>query len=485
MTQVQEERGRYITQAESQEIIGRVLAFAKDGYTRVTVSSWLDGELRWARNRVNLASDRYNIKVGIGRYMDWGFAGFEVSTNQIDDTSLECAVRAAERRYEDGTWRHSWGGSQFSGALESPKLVTPTTVIWSDVTSSETGMNRGRIARMLTEGAEAKGMLSAGYLEARSASFAVWSNIIPGGKKAPHPEMIYQQLTQAQCSMTVRHPRGMGSGWAGASSFDITRVDGPALAQCALDKCIASLDAVRIEPGRFTVILEPQAVSELLLPMMEEGYDSPLDRVGNEGGDGPFFLAFDDVLRVGRSKLGLKIIDERITISHDPMDPVLGVVTQPGLKPITWIQNGVLTSLHHRHDYAVEKIQRFAGDLYRPSFRVSGGDATIDDMIATTKRGLLVTRFSGIEKVDKRSVLLTGTTRDGLWLIENGVITKAVWNMRFTESPLFALNQLEQLGVPQPVFRPVPDPVTFRLTPTIVPAMKINDFSFTSLTDAV
>ena len=139
------------------------------------------------------------------------------------------------------------------------------------------------------------------------------------------------------------------------------------------------------------------------------------------------------------------------------------------------------------------------------------------DMIASTQRGLLVTRFSGVRMRNSQSVLLTGLTRDGVWLIENGKITKAVKNFRFTESPLFVLNQIEQLGVPVPVSRPAeldefegfgvaplsPNPEKARLraayyfddfmeprpspalTPAVVPAIKARDFSFTALADAV
>ncbi len=489
MKEILEERGRCFTYSEYQNIARRVYAFASDGGdTSINMFSWLNGELRWARNRVNLASDRCNVSITISR-RPHGWAEFGgCSVNQIDDVSLEAAIRCAERRSKDRDVIK--GKVAFDGALRSPELLVPVTAIWSDTTAAVSGEDRAGVARMLTEEAEAKGMLSAGYLEMRSGSKVLFSSRIGETKKDPD-DGHYQRLTQAQCSMTVRHPRGTGSGWAGASSFDIARVDGLALARRALDKCLASIDPVRIEPGRFTVILEPQAVSDLLSNTLigDEGGDPrTLDRVANENPQrypAPFFLAHDDALRLNRTKLGLKIVDERITISHDPVDPVLGVVPSAGLKPITWIQNGVLTSLHHNHEYATNKTQRFSGDLYRPSFRISGGGTTVEDMIATTKRGLLVTRFSGVIMIDPNSLLATGTTRDGLWLIENGAITKAVWNMRFTESPLFAFNQIDQLGVPQPIFRPVKDVNRFSLTPTVVPAMKINDFSFTSLVDAV
>jgi predicted Zn-dependent protease len=98
-------------------------------------------------------------------------------------------------------------------------------------------------------------------------------------------------------------------------------------------------------------------------------------------------------------------------------------------------------------------------------------------MIASTRRGLLVTRFSGAKVLDVVSLLSTGHTRDGLWLIENGKVTRPVKNFRFTDSPLFLLNSVEALGAPVPVFHP--------LAPMIVPPLKASSFNFTRLVDAV
>ena len=117
-------------------------------------------------------------------------------------------------------------------------------------------------------------------------------------------------------------------------------------------------------------------------------------------------------------------------------------------------------------------------------------------MIASTERGLLVTRFSNLLFLDNPSQLFRGYTRDGLWLIEHGKISKAVKNLVFTESILDALNNVEQLGVPQRVLHER-SPSIFALLhefpnklgdmpqPVIVPPLKIKDFSFTALTDAI
>jgi predicted Zn-dependent protease len=389
-----------------------------------------------------------------------------VALNQVDDVSLSAAVRAAERDAR----------LQFP-ILESlealpPAFQYPTTAIWSDATHRATVEDRERVARGLVEPAEAAGMLSAGYLNVGASGIA---------QTGPDGTLFYARRTQAQCSMTVRDPQGTGSGWAGLSSYDWSGIDHQALAARALQKCLASRNPVTLEPGRYTVILEPQAVHELVSLLVQS-----LDRDYAERQGGPFAAGVDNALGLGLTKLGLKVVDERITIGHDPGDPAQGVVPffigaggaiEP-VRAVSWIDRGVLTTLaYERNIYALPRLGENQGFPNTGAYRMSGGTTSVEEMIGTTKRGLLVTRFSNVQMIDPGSLLATGLTRDGLWLIEDGKIAKAVKNFRFTESPLFVLNSLEQLGEPVPVFNPG--------GPAIVPPLKARDFSFTSLIDAV
>jgi predicted Zn-dependent protease len=454
---------RFLSLEECDAIAQRVKSFAQGGgETGVGIAGWWKGELRWARNRVSLASDRRDLTIRVSRTIDGGAGG--VTTNQVDDVSLAAAVRAAER---------SAGGQSIYRdlAVPPPLFDYPKPAIWSDASYNVTTEERGQVVRELLDPAEAAGMLSAGYLEVLAqASYSAGS------------PLLYSQQTQAQCSVTVRDEQGTGSGWAGLSSYDWSRIDAGALAKRALEKGLASRNPVALEPGRYTVILEPQAVHDLvqwLVIAFNDGRNAP-----EKNGAGPFFAGYDNALQRGRSKLGLKVVDERITISHDPMDPMLGLVpfyfdrdgVQP-VRPVTWIDRGVLTALAYDRRYATQELNDNLSVVPRGSYRMSGGPSSIDEMIRTTARGLLVTRFWNVTPLDGASVLLTGLTRDGVWLIEHGKITHAVKNFRFTESPLFALNSLEQLGEPVPVFSPN--------SPAVVPPLKVRDFSFTSLVDAV
>ena len=312
---------------------------------------------------------------------------------------------------------------------------------------------------------EKAGLVAAGYLQISAHGRSI---IDP-----THENVRYYPYTKAQYSVTVRDSNGGASGWAGRDHYDWTRIDMEQLSTIALEKCLAMRNPVGVEPGRWTVILEPQAVCDFTASAFSS---SALYRPFNESGKPWVYSEGKSV-----SHIGQRVFDPRITVTMDCMDPDLGSVpfTSGGtpLLPMTWVDQGVLSALAYNQPYAVRKLGLPDGRPSDGSFRMSGETTTIEDMIATTKRGLRITRFSNVQIIDRPSLLSVGYTRDGIWLIENGKITKPVKNFRFTESPMFALNNVEQLGVPQRVFRPS--------APVVVPPLKIRDFNLSSLADAV
>ncbi|HEY9450895.1 MAG TPA: metallopeptidase TldD-related protein, partial [Gemmatimonadaceae bacterium] len=388
---------RILSSEECDEIFQRVTAFAKGGgETAVGISSWWQGELRWAHNRVNLASDRRDNSVSVWRTIHNGMPS-HVVTNQLDDRSLEAAVRAAER----ASGKRSMMGHGVGFYPKLPEYERPDGAIWSDATYALTTERRGEIARSLMAPAEAKGMLSAGYLEVRAASSASLGDAFPelrSGERA-FWEQPYNAWTQAQCSTTVRDQKGLGSGWAGLSSFDWAAIDAEALGARALEKCLASQNPVALEPGRYTVILEPQAVADFM-EILAGTFG--LREVPEDGKPSPWLLGKDDATGLWRSKLGLKVADERITISHDTADPALGIVASQTEQPgkVTFVDRGVLTALGHQLRTDIATLRGRYQLRGATGYRMSGGETSVEEMIRTTKRGLLVTRFSNIRNLD-------------------------------------------------------------------------------------
>jgi len=218
------------------------------------------------------------------------------------------------------------------------------------------------------------------------------------------------------------------------------------------------------------VILEPQAVGDLVQLM---GF-ALAARNADEGRS-----AFSKP--GGGNKIGEKIVDDRVTIFSDPQDPQLLAQPYDGqglpLSRQVWVENGVLKQLFYSRFWAQKQGKQPTGGP--SSIKLAGGTTSMDDMIKSTPRGVLVTRLWYLRQVDPRTILFTGLTRDGTFLIENGKISKAIKNFRFNESPLFLLSNLDAIG---PAVR---IGGTEQGGPVVMPPIKAHDFNFTSLSDAV
>lgn len=439
------------------------------GEAGISLDSKWNGNLRWARNKITSSGDLRTQDVTVQRYRK-GTNG-RVTTNQIHSKGLEAAVRRAEwilQRQHENPEADLW---RTPTSLRSQHLKPE---IWSEKTYEFRGDARASAARTLLAPALSIGYLAAGYIEVSAYSRAVMDGF---------GLALYYPWTQAQYSVTVREPSTRASGWAGQDHHDWFHIDPDALTATAIDKCSRSRNPVTIEPGRYTAILEPQAIGELFGSLFDRnlvrGPLPPMDRELNEA---PLFKDRVPFFReAGRSKIGEQLLDPRISVTAAVMDSELGFPPFDRYGNIyrdaVWFDKGVLTNLAYGRTYANRVLNQEHELPNSGAFHMSGGTGSIDEMIATTRRGVLVTRFSNMRLIDPPSWLLTGFTRDGLWLVENGKITKAITNFRFTESPLFVLNQVEQLGLPQRIFHPD--------APFVVPPVKVRDFSFTSLSDAV
>jgi predicted Zn-dependent protease len=443
---------RYMSLGDCTSLFERIQRLSTGGGdTSVRIDSRWYGNFRWARNAPTTAGDTANHTVNITRNIRGAIGN--VSTNKFDDASLSLALRTAERVIQ--FYSENKDAAPLPGKQEYLKPQ-----LWSDATYSLGAAPRSSAARALAEPALQAKLLSAGYVEVSAHAAAVLSTT---GMDAYYAE------TEAEFSATVRNPGGTGSGWAGVSNKDWSAIDAGALASIAQKKCVDSADPRAVEPGRYTLIMEPQAVHQMMVQAIYQ-----LDRYSAEN----FNTVF--TLRPGQSKIGLKVFDERITLSTDPMDPEMGYIPfdyqGSPYRPVKWVEHGILKELAYSRQYALSQLGHGTALPNPYSYRMSGGTTSIDEMIATTKRGLLVTRLNGVSVLHGPSLLSTGTSRDGLWLIENGKIKFPVKNMRFTESPMFIFNNIAQIGKPVRVYAG---------NPATVPPVKVLDFNFSSLADAV
>jgi predicted Zn-dependent protease len=274
----------------------------------------------------------------------------------------------------------------------------------------------------------------------------------------------YNKSTDVSFSITVRNREGTGSGYASKSYNDVSKLDTLALTKIASSKASMSAAAKAIEPGKYTVILEPLAASDMISTMFN-GFDA------RNADEGRSYMS----KKGGGTRLGEKLFDEKVTMYSDPLNPDLPFSTFSGdgrpQQKTVWVENGVVKKLAYSRYWAQQKGVEALPAANR--IIMQGGNSSIDDMIKGTEKGILVTRFWYIRFVDPQTLLLTGLTRDGTFYIENGKVKFPIKNFRFNESPVIMLNNLEELGKAE------------RVGNLIVPPMKIRDFTFTSLSDAV
>ncbi|MDB4886416.1 MAG: peptidase modulator of gyrase [Gemmatimonadetes bacterium] len=447
---------RYLSREQCEAIAKQALGYVTTAdAARVNIGSGSRGNTRFAVNQVSTGGDSFDSTVTVTAYV--GRRSASSTTNQIDEAGLRQAVQSAERLA-----RLAPEDPEFLAELEPQQYQAGQN--WSEATAALDPQGRAEAVRAITAPSSQGGLIATGYLDTRAGAAAVANS---------KGLFAYARSTATALTTTVRTSDGTGSGWAGASHHDWSRLDPAALGARAAEKARASRNPAAIEPGRYTVVFEPTAVGNLV-QFVSNALSA---RAADEGRS--FFSRAG-----GKNKIGEKVVDERVTILSDPFDPeVAGApFTGEGLptRRTVWIENGVVKTLNYDRYWAQKK--GVSPTASGGSLRMSGGSSTMEEMIASTQRGLLVTRFWYLRPVDQRTILYTGLTRDGTFLIENGRITRAVKNLRFNDSPVFMLNNLEALGTPVRVSASEDGGPGQAI---MVPPIKVKDFNFTSLSDAV
>jgi predicted Zn-dependent protease len=447
------EREALMTEAEARELVERVVAMSEADEIQVSVNSSQAGNTRFANNRMSTSGSVTDAQMGV--QSSFGRRSAVVTTNDLSEESLLRAVRQSE-----ALARLAPENPEAMPAL-GPQQYRPVQGFF-DSTANLSPEARARAAAAALEMTRSAGDLeAAGYIVTSAGAGALGNS---------RGLFAYHRATSANYTLTVRTSDGTGSGWAGSDHPDWGQVDAEGVARRAAEKARLSRDPVAIEPGRYTVILEPQAVADLVR-LMAFAMDA---RSADEGRS-----AFTKP--GGGNRIGERIVDERVTLISDPHDPqLLGNPFDGEGMPMqrrVWVENGVLRELAYNRFWAEKQGREPTGG---PStVMMMGGNTSVDEMIASTPRGVLITRLWYLRQVDPRTILYTGLTRDGTFLIENGRLTRSLRNFRFNESPLFILNNIEAIG---PAVRAAGAEGGGSI---VMPHLKVRDFNFTSLSEAV
>ena len=444
-----------LTREQARALADRILALKTGDQMRVNITSEWSGNTRFADSGITtsggMTDTSITITVTIGRRRA------SSTTNSLDDASLkltaEQAARLARLSPEDPELMPELGPQTY-GTVNA--FVERTADLLPETRAAAVGR---AVEAAVTAGKGAGEIFVAGYLEANARATAVATS---SGLFA------YHRTTDADFSVTARTPDRTGSGWAHGGSRDWGALDAAAIGRIAAQKAVASRNPQPIEPGRYTAVLEPQAVNDLV-PLLGGALNG---RNADEGRS-----AFSKA--GGGNRIGEKVVDDRITLFSDPADPNLrgAPFDAEGLpvRRIVWIEKGVLRNLSYSRFWAQKQgTQPTGAQPLLGGLTLAGGTKTTEEIIAGCDRGILVTHFFYIRALDVRTVLYTGLTRDGAFLIENGKITRALKNFRWNESPLLMLNRLEDIGRPEPT-----------AAGRMMPALRVRNFDFTSSSDAV
>jgi len=292
-------------------------------------------------------------------------------------------------------------------------------------------------------------------------------------------QLAYGEQTYVELTVTSWGQNSSAAGWGGQAARDWGRINAEAVANHAVTIATRSAQVSAVEPGKYTAILESSAVAQFVrwMPGAFDAYST----LSTEAT--PFSVSPHS------SRVGRQVFDPRITIRSDPDDPDGGFYPFSSngypVGPITWVSDGVLRNLAYAPEFgAMMGKSPYSDPPF--SFRLGGGLATIDEMIANCKRGIYVNRFFDVELRDAKSGVVSGVTHDGCFLVRDGKIDRAIKNFRFLESPWFAFNKLDMIGVPRAAaLGYTPGAQSWPLPMIVAPPVMVRDFNFVGFADAV
>ncbi|OZB52157.1 MAG: peptidase C69 [Stenotrophomonas sp. 14-69-23] len=440
------------TEQQAKAILDKVIALSKADECTATLAGFIDGNIRFALNNVSTSGMVTNAELAV--QVAFGKRVGTASINEFDDASLERVVRRAE-----DLARLAPENPEFMPIIGKQDYTPSPT--FSESTAAIDPEFRARVAADSIAPCRGHGLVAAGFLEDSRGFIAIANSKGNFG---------YQRTTSFDYTCTVRTEDGRGSGWVGRNLKDAADFRAEQEIEIAKRKAIESAEAKALEPGKYTVILEPAAAAGLISFMMNF-FDA---RSADEGRS---FLS----RKGGGNKLGEQVYDPQVNMFADPWHPDAPVLPWDGegmpRERMAIIENGKVMNLNYSRYWAQKQGKTASA---RPgNLLMSGGSKSIADLVKGTQKGILLTRTWYIRLVDPQTVLLTGLTRDGTFYIENGQIKHPVKNFRFNESPVIMLNNIDELGKP---VRVAGDESSFVM---MIPPMRLRDFTFTSLSDAV
>lgn len=442
-----------LNENEAKNLLTKILSHSKADSISATLTGKDTYNIRVARN--SASTNGYADSLTVTITSNFGKKSGSVTTNKFDDDSIKEAVKKSE--------------DAAKLAPESKEFMPPPDAQtysaannYSENTKNLSYDKRSEILSYIVDESAKNNVTTAGYLEDENVFTSVMNS---------NGLFAYNNYTIARHSATVRTQQGNGSSRFEKHYVNVNDLNYKKFADVAIERSKLSANPEQIEPGRYTVILEPAAVADitaLCLNFMNA-------RSADEGRS--FFSK-----QGGGNLIGELLANEKVNIYSDPTDINAPSIqfTSEGLprNKTVWFENGILKNLH-RNRFWAEKTGTEA-IAYPSNLIMQGSDKLIEQMIKETENGVLVTRLWYIRTVEQKTMLLTGLTRDGVFEIKNGEITRPVKNFRFNESPVNVLKNVIDIGKSEKATGSENETMQI-----FVPPLKIANFNFSSLSDAV
>ena len=447
-----------LSEKDAKGICDTLLGHVKADDAVVNVSSEDYGHLRFAAGSFTTSGRREDVNVNVTAWVGKRRGG--AATNDLSPDALAAVVREAEEiaavSPEDREYVESLGPQQYKptqGFVEATAAIAPAA--------------RAKAVSDVIGACEKDDVVGAGFHQSRGAAQA---------SATKHGNFAYSRGSLASLSLTARTKTGDGSGYFLRNHHDIAKLDAARVARESIQKALRSREPRALDAGQYSVVLEPQAVADLL-GFFTFAFDARQADEGRSAFSAPG----------GKTRVGETLFDERISVYADPWHPELpgSPQAQGGIpaQKLHLVKNGVLETLVYSRFWAKQKGTQPTPGPVNGIMESSAPPVAVEAMIKDTKRGLLVTRFWYIRPVDPRSLLITGLTRDGLWLIEDGKLAYPVRNFRFNQSllKLLAPGNLLAIGAPERVGASEAQ----GSASSLLPALHAKEFSFTSQSEAV
>ena len=438
-----------LTKTKALDLIDFAIAQSQADGVFVSLSNSETALSRFSENQISQNVRKNTFSLTVTSY--FGKRSASASTTELNREAIAATLKRAEDLAriapEDPEWVE----------LLPKQTYSDRTPAFDEATANLSPLKKGEIIQQVCALSKEAGVNGSGTL-----SFKVSLNAIGNSAGLRGCD----RTTEADFSFTARIDNG--SSWNRCTAWSIEQLPIVELTTKVIQRAIASRNPQSIEPGDYTVIFEPAAFASLL-PWVIWNLDA---RAADEGRS---FMSRNDNGKLVGNKVGEQLFNPIVQVQRNPTHPLLqsGRFFGNGLSnlPLNIIKDGMVQTLSYSRYWAKEQDQKPTGAMY--PIVMTGSEQTVSDLIASTERGILVTRAWYVRYVNPRTLEVTGMTRDGTFLIENGKVSHPIRNLRFNQSLPEMLKNVVEVSQPK------------RCGGSVVPGCKVKNFHFSSITDSI